>query len=312
MEVEHGRCLPCIDGQPSTERWSRTIGALGLEVWQRLVGLRYAIIGLGRTGSNVALALTRLGVRHLTLIDPDRLELHNLGEMASVTAAHLGCPKVEAIAAGLSTMASPGTDRVLVPMSMTRWPALHAMQACDVLVTCVDHDGARLAATAVATLFCKPLLDIATGVHSSDDERQMGADVRLVFPGHCLLCCGGLRDIAQAQQVLADAEAEEVFTVQRDWRHQRAGSLASLNQCAVGIAMRLLEDSVAARLQHSTWVRIEFTPTGQLTVTYPPIPPVPERTPCPLCRLTGWGQEGMPHLRALWRADTPPWHPIVP
>jgi ThiF family protein len=157
-----------------TERWSRTIGALGLEVWQRLVGLRYALIGLGRTGSRVALALTHLGVRHLTLIDPDRLEVHNLGEMVSVTAADLGRLKVEAVAAGLRAMAAPEADRLLVPTSMTQWQALHAAQACDVLITCVDHDGARLAAQAVATLFCKPLLDIATGVHRDDGERQLG------------------------------------------------------------------------------------------------------------------------------------------
>lgn len=140
----------------------------------------------------------------------------------------------------------------------------------------------------------------------------MGADVRLVFPGHCLLCYGGLRDVAQARQVLASAEAEEALAAQHDWRHERARSLASLNQCAVGLAMRLLEDSVAARLQHSTWVRIEFTPTGQLTVAYPPIPPVAERTSCPLCRLTGWGQEGLPHLRTLWRVDNPLWSSMVP
>ena len=96
----------------------------------------------------------------------------------------------------------PMFRRVLVPMSITHWQALHAAQACDVLLTCVDHDGARLAAMAVATLFCKPLLDIATGVHGNNGQRQMGADVRLVFPGQCLLCCCGLRDVAQARQVL--------------------------------------------------------------------------------------------------------------
>ena len=67
--------------QDLSERWSRTIGALGFDVWQRLIGLRYAIVGLGRTGSSLALALARLGVQHLTLIDPDLLERHNLGEM---------------------------------------------------------------------------------------------------------------------------------------------------------------------------------------------------------------------------------------
>ncbi len=60
-------------------RWSRTIGALGGEdVWQRLIRLRVAVIGCGRSGSITALSLARLGLRHLTLIDPDMVELHNL------------------------------------------------------------------------------------------------------------------------------------------------------------------------------------------------------------------------------------------
>src|SRR5579872_3162512 len=50
------------------ERWSRTIGALGMEAWEGLVGLRCGVVGVGRTGSVVALGLARLGVRRLTLI----------------------------------------------------------------------------------------------------------------------------------------------------------------------------------------------------------------------------------------------------
>jgi hypothetical protein len=45
------------DEDTATARWSRTIGALGQTVWKRLTSLRYGIIGLGRTGSMLALAL---------------------------------------------------------------------------------------------------------------------------------------------------------------------------------------------------------------------------------------------------------------
>lgn len=60
------------------ERWSRTIGALGTRLWRCLVGLRYGIVGVGRTGSGLALCLAQLGVHQLTLIDPDVVERHNL------------------------------------------------------------------------------------------------------------------------------------------------------------------------------------------------------------------------------------------
>ncbi|MBI2201218.1 MAG: ThiF family adenylyltransferase [Armatimonadetes bacterium] len=292
-----------VEGSPQgpMARWSRTIGALDGEVWHRLVGLRYAIVGVGRTGSSLALALVRLGVSHLTLIDPDHVEIHNLGESAGLTEADLGRPKVEAVAAALASLAATHPEVVTVPGSITSLQALHAAQACDLLVSCVDHDGARLAAAILATLFCKPLLEIATGVHGQGAARQLGADVRLVLPGQCLLCFGGLRDEAEARRVLASAEAERAFYAHRDWRSERAGSLASLNQCAVGVAQRLLEDLIAERIQESLWARLEFDASGRLAVSYPTVSLPHDRPPCSLCKLRGWGEEGLPHVAELFR-----------
>lgn len=46
----------------------------------------------------MAVTLVRLGIPRLTLIDPDLIEPHNLGEMDAVTDADLGRPKAEALA----------------------------------------------------------------------------------------------------------------------------------------------------------------------------------------------------------------------
>src|SRR5262249_4104834 len=82
---------------PSTVRewWSRTIGALGEETWARLTNLHSAVVGVGRSGSVLAEAIANgWGVERLSLIDPDLIEIHNLGEMLGVTAADRGRPKV--------------------------------------------------------------------------------------------------------------------------------------------------------------------------------------------------------------------------
>jgi hypothetical protein len=286
-----------------TVRWSRTIGALGATAWQRLSTLRCGIIGVGRTGSVVAQSLARVGVRHLTLIDPDAVELHNLGETPGLTSADLGRPKVAALADALAATAPASLQVVTVPTSITRVPALHAAQSCDVLMACVDHDSARLAASAIATMFCKPLVDIATGVHGHGPARHMGADVRLLLPGHCVLCCGGLRHTAEARHVLASAEAEQAFYAQRHWQEERAGSLASLNQYAASLGLRLLEDLIAAHVQDSTWIHSEFDATGRMSVSYPAVLPPLVSHPCPLCALVGWGEEGRARLIELLRQE---------
>lgn len=133
-------------------RWSRTIGALGGEaIWERLIRLRVGMIGCGRTGSLAAATLARLGLHHLTLIDPDRLEPHNLGEMDAATDADVGRPKAQAIADHLHTLflhfpASPSP--IVAPISDS--VALTAAKGCDVLFCCADNDAARLATARLA------------------------------------------------------------------------------------------------------------------------------------------------------------------
>jgi hypothetical protein len=282
------------------ETLSRSIGALGEEEWRRLSGLRVGVVGLGRTGSSVAQFVERLGVRSLVLIDPDVVELHNLGEMHGLSLAAVGTAKVRAVASCLQTSAgAPGPEVRAVADSLTHLRGLHAAQACDVLFGCVDHDGARLALSALAALYHKPLIDVATGIYGRGSERLMGADVRLVLPGRCLRCLGGLRDEQGARRVLASAEAERAYYAGRRWQAEREGSLASLNQVAASVAMRAFEDFIAERIPESTWVRLLFTPSGRLEVSYPDVNPHGQRFPCAICDLIGRGDDGVGRWREL-------------
>lgn len=286
-------------GDPSrTERWSRTVAALGPDGWDRLSRLHYAIVGVGRSGSIVADAVACGWGGRLTLIDPDLLEPHNLGEMVAVGAADLGKPKAEAVADGLRRRGPAGSSVEAVVHSATHLPALHALRRSDVIIGCVDHDGARLALAALAVLFCKPYLDLATGIHGIGTARRMGADVRLAVPGErCLWCLGGLSDPAGAQRVLASADAEKYFGRSRDWRQERTGSLRSLNHLAAALALRLWEDFVTERLTGSTWLRGEVDPTGRLMIGYP----AASAAGCPLCPLLGQGEEGLRRAQAFFQ-----------
>ncbi len=275
-------------------RWSRTRGALGAEAWRRLTGLRYGVVGCGRTGSLLAQALAAMGVRHLALVDPDRLERHNLGEMVMADEADLGWPKAEALARRLTT-ACPWTSAEAVAASVTARRALDALAGCDVLCCCADRDSARLATGILAALYLKPLLDLGTGVlhPGAGDAPSMGADVRLILPGEgCLLDYGGVAEMGEAQQSLRSAWAEAASRAGRGWQRERAGSLLSLNQIAVGLALRLWEDLVAERRRAGTWLRLEFDRQGQPVLRA--LPPGQEPGPCPLCRHRGAGDAGLP------------------
>lgn len=281
--------------------WSRTIGALGEETWRRLTDLHVGVIGCGRAGSLVARGHAHVGGRRLTLIDDDVLEPHNLGEMDGVGTSDLGSAKVHALAKNLEqsqrTDTASALDVTAVAESVLSLAALAAVKEVDVLFCCVDQPAARMAAAFLASLYLIPLLDIGTGIFhdpGAPTTRRMGADVRLVAPGRCLLCLGGLAG-------LQDARSEILSPVDRPtdpdlWRRQRAGSLRSLNSLGVNLAFRLLEDFVEGRLRESTWIHLNVGHEG-IPVLEHRRPPRP-RT-CRLCSLAGSGDHRVHELRNL-------------
>jgi hypothetical protein len=240
------------------ERHSRIAGALGEYGWQRLCALHYALIGCGRTGSLLANTLVRSGVRRLTLVDPDHVEEHNL-DGDGFRPEHVGRPKAQALAESLHTL-NPRADIHALVGSVTEVAALSALKAADVLLCAVDHDGARWACGVLAALYLKPLLDVGTGVLPAEgDDLLLGADLRWIVPGeHCLLCLGSLAQEQHVAVVREGALREHAHRRHRRWQSERRGSLRSLNQAAVGLALRMLEDYLCTRLRGSLWLRLIY------------------------------------------------------
>lgn len=281
---------------------SRTMGALGGEaVWQRLAGLRVAIIGVGRTGSIVAITLAQTGLRDIILIDPDRIAPHNLGEMMAMGWADVGRYKVEAVAEALQEVAQkqdgyPVSSYATLPVPITADAARTACTQADVLICCADHNTSRVTVGHLAAWYHKVLLDIGTGTffHASPEEgasrpdRTQGMDIRLILPGDgCLLCWGNAADLAQTVDDLAH---NRPFGRQQAWHEERAGSLLALNQTAAGRGISMLQDLVGERIHVSTWEQIAIDAHGKLlSPAYPPR----REEPCRLCSRAGLGDAAL-------------------
>jgi len=283
-------------------RWLRSIGALGGEAgWRRLTNLRVGIVGCGRTGSLIAQQLAHLGVRELVLIDPDVIEVHNLGEMVGVRERDLRRAKVDALADFLHASLDIPVGVVPVASSIIDGRAATEAKSCSVLFSTVDADPARLATTILCTLHHIVHIDIGTGVFVRQDtatpparagqpyHRLMGADVRLILPGDgCLRCRGGLVRYHDAVRELCALGAALPSTVSGD--RLRAGSSAALNAMATSLAVHLLLDLVADRLRRTLWLHLDFDQAGHLTVQYP-LTTSSAATDCPLCARAGAGEE---------------------
>jgi hypothetical protein len=214
--------------------------------------------------------------------------------MDHVDETGLGLPKV--VVVGRALRKARRLDRpaiCTIPRSVTVPAGMAAARRCDVLFSCPDNDAARLATALIATRYQRILIDVGVGVLRTERAaegrdagegpgRRVGADVRLIVPADgCLLCRGGLTDLSGAIRTSAGTALPVVPGESR-----RMGTLASLNQIATGLAVTVLQDFVAERVDRSMWAHLEFDAGGKLAVTYPETT-APAR--CELCEQSGLG-----------------------
>lgn len=75
-------------------RVERLLGANGLA---QLTRARVILFGVGGVGGWCAEALVRSGIGHLTLVDPDCVDVTNINRQLPATTRTVGCPKVDVL-----------------------------------------------------------------------------------------------------------------------------------------------------------------------------------------------------------------------
>eukprot|EP01062_Namystynia_karyoxenos_P018915 TRINITY_DN1705_c0_g1_i2.p1 TRINITY_DN1705_c0_g1~~TRINITY_DN1705_c0_g1_i2.p1 ORF type:complete len:1280 (+),score=513.52 TRINITY_DN1705_c0_g1_i2:119-3958(+) len=81
--------------QIDEDRYSRQIGAYGLEAMKALTSMRVVVVGLTGVGSEVAKNLVLAGPAAVTLWDPDLVQPRDLGVNCFLRAEHKGRPRAE-------------------------------------------------------------------------------------------------------------------------------------------------------------------------------------------------------------------------
>lgn len=258
------------DDAVSTERWSRTAGALGDAVTRRLRQATVTLVGAGRTGSQLAFQLSALGVGRLRIIDPDVLAVANLDAMPGLTPADVGLPKACALAQRLSEF-RPDMAVTWIAQSVKDADAWElVLRRTDLLATCVDDNLPRLAVAIAARETQTVHLDVACNVQRGEDgDLEIFADVRLLLPGQgCAACVGPMAGLEDAAYELAAPAGSLTKGRSPQWFEQRAGSLITINSVAVGTAGQLWLDLLGGNLARSRWSRLYWSGGNGLSVEH--------------------------------------------
>ena len=140
-----------------------------------------------------------------------------------------------------------------------------ALETVDVLLGCVDHDGARLLLNRLAIRQRIPYIDIGTGIHVTDDGvTAAGARVAFVLPdGPCLSCTDEL-DLAEVADYFTPADQRQLNQEHGyvDGLDVPAPSVLTLNGLAAHTALTELGMWIAGHRPPTPRIDIDIVGTG--------------------------------------------------
>ena len=162
------RLMPPPSRKPALRR---TFDTWGQTAQQTIARLKVGIVGLGSVGCIVAEAMARIGVNQCVLIDPDRIEEHNLDRLLYGTIRDVGKLKVHVAAKAMRRSSTSDSIKIKeLPLSVHDDSAYRAALDCDLLFSCVDRPVARDVLNYIAQAHLIPVID--GGVSVEFDEKR--------------------------------------------------------------------------------------------------------------------------------------------
>ena len=161
-----------------------------------LRNMTIAVVGAGGTGSVVAQQLIHLGVGHLIVVDPQRLEDSNLARVVGARQEDVGRTNKVEIVKRTASHVDPTIEVRAIADDVCRNSVLEEILDADLLFVCTHGHYSRAVLNALAVQYRLPLVDMGFRIDlNATHDRVASAvgEVRLVVPGgYCLSCAGVL------------------------------------------------------------------------------------------------------------------------
>lgn len=172
----------------------RTTDTWGERYQRKIARLKIGVVGLGSVGCMVAEALARIGIERMVLIDPDKVEEHNLDRLLYATNKDVGKHKVVMTERFLKKSATAKrfhVQAIAEPIQNKR--AYLAALDCDILVSAVDRPLPKDLLNRIAYAHCIPVISGGVLIQNKSDGTLSNAawSVTTVGPGLCCLRCDG-------------------------------------------------------------------------------------------------------------------------
>ena len=173
----------------------RTIDTWGEKCQHSIANLRIGVVGVGSVGCVIAESLARIGVGNIVLIDPDRVETHNLDRLLYANRTDVGKEKVQFVAQHLKRNATAENFNVkaLAGGIQEEHCYLTALD-CDLLFSAVDRPLPKDLLNRIAYAHCIPVVFGGVFIANKGPDGALGQahwSVMSVTPGRRCLRCDG-------------------------------------------------------------------------------------------------------------------------
>ncbi len=262
---------------------------------QRMLSrLRVGVVGAGGTGSLVVQNLVYLGLRDFIVVDDDMADETSMNRLVTATAADLGTAK-GVLARRLVRSVAPSATVRYIPSKLQSQTALDALKGVDVLLGCVDNDGARLILNELALAYQVPYLDVAVGIDAEEGRLNVaGGRLCVVLPGGPCLYCMNEIDPTEARFFLS-TEEERAFQVERGYirgMNVKAPAVVSLNAALAAMAASELAVLVSGVRPVNHYTEFDMLGVGRPLGSQWVTPRRVEKNPnCIECSLAGAGDD---------------------
>lgn len=118
--------------------FKRTELLLGTELMNRISGIRVIIFGVGGVGSWCAESLIRSGIKHLTIVDADRVCETNINRQLMATTKTIGQPKVEVLKARLLDINPDAEIKTIQQVYSAETSAEFQIPSYDYVIDAID------------------------------------------------------------------------------------------------------------------------------------------------------------------------------
>lgn len=224
------------------ERFDRNIRLFGAVGQEKIETTHVAVAGVGGLGSHITQQLAYLGVRRMTVVDPDRVEISNLNRLVGATPEDAELRRLKVDVARRSVLAiRPDAVVETVAQPVGSAEAGDSLASADVLFGCLDDDAPRLALTEMSSRRAIPYIDSASDAGEEDGFLWYGGRIVVSYRGRrCLSCSGELdqRALAVASMTPEQRAADQaIYGVDRSLLGAGGPSVVSVNGVVASLAV---------------------------------------------------------------------------